>query len=150
MMKQNAHNRTDSKRNKPSTKSSTSLNSETEAQQRYWDKYKTLSTTIWKESQQSKPRTKAQLLQESQELHLLKTWLMSREELNQVEYRDAMPLPERVWKLICEEADYLAEMYYWQNKGLGMNLIDNTTPTDEPLEVLVDGDIVDHYTGQTN
>jgi hypothetical protein len=125
MTKQNAPTTIELWQNKRSQESKPLSPTEIAARQQYWDKYKTLSTTIWTESQKHSPRTTEELLQESQDLHLLKTWLMAREELNMVEYRNDMPLPERVWRLVCEEADFIAEMQYVQTKGLGMNLIDN-------------------------
>lgn len=125
MTKQNEPTQTEPEQNKPSTKSPTLSSSVIEERQRYWNKYKTLSTTIWTESQKHSPRTKAELLRESRDLHLIMTWIRNHEELNWAEDREHLDLHERAAKLICEEAQIIADLDYYNTKGLGMITLDN-------------------------
>lgn len=75
--------------------------------------------------QQTSPRTPAELLRDSRDLHLIMTWLRNHEELNWAEDREHMDVHERVAKLIGEEAQIIADLDYYNTKGLGMITLDN-------------------------
>lgn len=99
--------------------------------------------------QQTSPRTHAELLHDSRDLHLIMTWLRNHEELNWVEDREHLDVHERVAKLICEEAQIIADLDYYNTKGYGM-LLDPYKPTKEYEVLIEEGDQLEYYVGPTN
>jgi len=150
-MKQNEPTQTESEPSKPSTKSTLLSPSVIAERQQVWDRYKNLSKTIWTESQLTNPKTPTGLLQDSQDLHLIMTWIRNHEELNWAEDREHLDLHERVAKLICEEAQIIADLDYYNTKGYGMLISgNNTLPPAEYETVFETGDMFDYYVGPTN
>lgn len=77
------------------------------------------------------------------------TWIRNHEELNRAEDREHLDLHERVAKLICEEAQIIADLDYYNTKSYGI-LHEKLNLQDGDEVLFEEGDQFDYYVGPTN